>query len=306
MLALSINNLKKTYQNGFHALKGINLEVQEGDFFALLGANGAGKSTTIGVLTSLIRKTSGELSLFGVSLDKNPSAVKAFIGLVPQEFNCNIFESCEQILINQAGFYGIGRKKAKESTAYFLEKLGLWDKRDKTPRELSGGMKRRLMIARALIHHPRMLILDEPSAGVDVEIRHSMWAFLKELNDNGTTIILTTHYLEEAEELCRHIAIIDKGEIIESGSMQTILKQCEYQRFILELEKPIETIPDINDFKIKQLDDFKLELKVDKTYSINDVFKTLSNNQIEVTHLRNKGNRLENLFLSLINNQEET
>lgn len=305
MLALSINQLIKTYDNGFNALKGIDLQVEEGDFFALLGANGAGKSTTIGIITSLVNKTAGDVHVFNHDLASEPSVVKSFIGLVPQEFNCNVFESCENILINQAGFYGIPRQAAKAASAYYLEKLGLWEKRDRTPRELSGGMKRRLMIARALMHKPRMLILDEPSAGVDVEIRHTMWTFLKELNDNGTTIILTTHYLEEAEELCRNVAIIDKGEIIESGSMQEIIKKCDSQRFVLDIKDPIENLPLLHDFSVRLLNPHQIEVSVDNALSINNVFKILSSHNIVVTHLKNKGNRLENLFLSLIKSPEE-
>lgn len=305
MLALSINQLVKTYDNGFNALKGINLQVEEGDFFALLGANGAGKSTTIGIITSLVNKTSGDIHVFNHDLYKETAIVKSSIGLVPQEFNCNVFESCEDILINQAGFYGIPRQPAKSACAHYLEKLGLWEKRKRTPRELSGGMKRRLMIARALMHEPRMLILDEPSAGVDVEIRHTMWTFLKELNQKGTTIILTTHYLEEAEELCRNIAIIDKGEIIESGSMQSILKKSDTQRLILDIKAPIESLPKLDNLSVSMLNPTQLEVTIDKQTSINHVFSVLSSHQIEVTHLKNKGNRLENLFLSLIQSPEE-
>lgn len=305
MSALSISNLSKIYDNGFHALKGISLTVEPGDFFALLGANGAGKSTTIGIISSLVKKTAGEVTVLGHDLDTNPKAVKASLGLVPQEFNCNIFETCLNILIYQAGFYGIPKKEARERAAHFLEQLGLWDKRKTTPKELSGGMKRRLMIARALVHQPKILILDEPTAGVDIEIRHSMWEFLKTLNDNGTTIILTTHYLEEAEELCRNIAIIDKGELVENTSMQTLLKSSQTQTVVIETVKAMDSLPLLESFETSLLSRHELEIKMDKSISMNQLFNELNDRGIVVEHLRNKGTRLENLFLSLIKESKQ-
>ncbi len=294
MLALSVKNLQKTYSNGFQAVKGISFDIEEGEFFALLGANGAGKSTTIGIISSLVNKTQGEVSVFGQSLDKHPNEVKAHIGLVPQEFNCNIFETSMQILENQAGFYGIPAKQAKEAAAFYLDALGLWDKRNIISKQLSGGMKRRLMIARALVHKPKVLILDEPTAGVDIEIRHSMWTFLHELNQQGTTIILTTHYLEEAEHLCRKIAIIDKGELIEHTDMPSLLKRTENYTMVLELSHPISELPGFNNFKAKRISEDELEI------TINKVFAELNQKNIIVSHIKNKGTRLENLFLDLI------
>lgn len=305
MHALSIKNLHKTYDNGFHALKGLSLTINEGDFFALLGANGAGKSTTIGIISSLVKKTNGEVKVFGHSLEDSPSDVKSLIGLVPQEFNCNIFEDCLQILINQAGFYGMPRREARDSAAHYLEALGLWEKRHSLSKELSGGMKRRLMIARALVHQPKMLILDEPTAGVDIEIRHTMWEFLQTLNAQGTTIILTTHYLEEAENLCRNIAIIDKGELIENTSMQSLLKRAQKQSLILELTNKQESLPDFTQFDAKLLTADELEVQIGQDISINHVFDELNQHNIAVNHIKNKGTRLENLFLSLINPSEE-
>lgn len=305
MHALSIKDLHKSYENGFHALKGLSLDIEEGDFFALLGANGAGKSTTIGIITSLVKKTAGEVRVFGHSLDESPNEVKGLIGLVPQEFNCNIFEDCMQILINQAGFYGMPRHEAKDSAAHFLDALGLWEKRHNMSRELSGGMKRRLMIARALVHRPKMLILDEPTAGVDIEIRHSMWEFLKELNEQGTTIILTTHYLEEAENLCRNIAIIDKGELIENTSMQALLKRAQTQSLVLELSEKQSKLPVFKQFEATLLSADELEVQMGPAISINHVFDELNQHNIAVNHIKNKGTRLENLFLSLINPSAE-
>ncbi len=305
MHALSIKDLHKTYENGFHALKGLSLNIEKGDFFALLGANGAGKSTTIGIISSLVKKTQGEVKVFGRSLDESPNEVKGLIGLVPQEFNCNIFEDCLQILINQAGFYGIPRGEALDSAAYYLEALGLWDKRHNISKELSGGMKRRLMIARALVHQPSMLILDEPTAGVDIEIRHSMWEFLKELNEQGTTIILTTHYLEEAENLCRNIAIIDKGRLVEKSSMQSLLKRAQTQSLVLELSEKQTSLPIFTQFEATLVSADELEVQMSQDISINHVFDELSQHNIAVNHIKNKGTRLENLFLSLINPSEE-
>lgn len=300
MPALTINQLRKTYSNGVEALKGIDLTVEQGDFFALLGANGAGKSTTIGLITTLLTKTSGSISIEGHSIDTHPQAAKACLGLVPQEINLNIFESCNQILLNQAGFYGIGRKAARIKADELLEKLGLWDKRQHIVRHLSGGMKRRLMIARALIHSPKVLILDEPTAGVDIEIRRSMWEFLTHTNQAGTTIILTTHYLEEAEQLCKNIAIIDKGQIIVNTSMSALLKTLRHQTFVLDTLTPITALPNLEPFEAKQLDKYSFELRVDNQVSLNDVFSVLSERGLRINSLRNKTNRLEELFLDLI------
>ncbi|KTD00056.1 ABC transporter ATP-binding protein [Legionella erythra] len=301
MHALEITDLRKTYANGVEALKGIDLTVEKGDFFALLGANGAGKSTTIGLITTLVTKTSGKISIYGYDLDERPDYAKACLGLVPQEFNLNIFEACEQILINQAGFYGIGRKQAKEQAGMLLQQLGLWEKRHSIVRHLSGGMKRRLMIARALIHQPKVLILDEPTAGVDIEIRRSMWDFLTETNAQGTTIILTTHYLEEAEQLCKNIAIIDQGQIIENTSMRALLKTLHHQTFVLNTESPIAALPPLEPFSATLIDNHTFELRVDNQVSLNDVFSVLSEQGLRIHSLRNKTNRLEELFLDLIN-----
>lgn len=299
-LALQISQLRKTYRGGFEALKGIDLEVREGDFFALLGPNGAGKSTTIGIMTSLVRKTSGEVKILGYDIDREPSLAKQQIGLVPQEFNFNQFEPIEEILLNQAGYHGIGRKAAHSTVTHFLHKLGLWEKRRDEARSLSGGMKRRLMIARAMVHEPRMLILDEPTAGVDIEVRRSMWSFLQEINSTGTTIILTTHYLEEAENLCRNIAIIDQGRIIENTSMKTLLGQLDHEVFILDLRKPIQSPLHIEGMGIVMRDDHTLEITVNREASLNEVFRRLDQEGIEVSSLRNKHNRLEELFLGLV------
>lgn len=303
MKALSIKNLKKTYKNGFTALKGINFEVEQGDFFALLGANGAGKSTTIGIISSLINKTSGQVTVFGHDLDTQPREVKSCIGLVPQEFNCNIFEKCDLILKYQAGYYGLPKKLAAEKTEYYLAKLGLWEKRNETSKSLSGGMKRRLMIARALVHEPKMLILDEPTAGVDIEIRHSMWEFLQELNQNGTTIILTTHYLEEAEKLCRNIAIIKQGEIALDSDMKAILAKTGCQTIQVELKSPLNKVPKFSSFKATPIDEMKLEVTLDSANSLNIVFEEFNQHNIEVHHIQNEKNRLENLFLDLIKDE---
>lgn len=297
--ALSIKNLCKTYSNGVSALKGISLDVMEGDFFALLGPNGAGKSTTIGIITSLINKTSGQVSVFGKDIDQDVETAKGYIGLVPQEFNFNIFEPIIEILVNQAGYYGISRKLAFERAEKYLNELGLWGKRFDQARELSGGMKRRLMIARSLVHEPKLLILDEPTAGVDIEIRHSMWRFLRELNNNGTTIILTTHYLEEAENLCRNIAIIDHGVLAENTSMKELLNQLCTETFILDLEKPVSEALDLDGCKIKFIDEFTIEAEVSREDSINKLFECLTQKGIGVMSMRNKTNRLEQLFMSL-------
>ncbi|CEK09542.1 ABC transporter ATP-binding protein [Legionella hackeliae] len=301
MHALEIKQLRKTYTNGVEALKGIDLTVENGDFFALLGANGAGKSTTIGLITTLLTKTSGSIRIQGYDLDTQREAAKSCLGLVPQEFNLNIFETCEQILINQAGFYGISRQLAIPRTESLLQQLGLWEKRHSIVRHLSGGMKRRLMIARALIHQPKVLILDEPTAGVDIEIRRSMWDFLTRTNEEGTTIVLTTHYLEEAEQLCKHIAIIDQGQIIENTSMKTLLKSLNHQTFIFNTLKPIQELPQMEPFVVTLIDNNTFELRVDNRWSLNDVFAELTKHGLGIQSMRNKTNRLEELFLDLIN-----
>jgi len=301
MNAVAIKQLKKSYPNGVVALKGVDLEVKQGDFFALLGPNGAGKSTAIGILCSLVNKSSGSVKVFGEDLDKVPMAVKRMIGLVPQEFNFNVFEPVIEIIVNQAGYYGIARKEAYQKAEYYLKKLELWHKRFDMARELSGGMKRRLMIARALVHEPKLLILDEPTAGVDIEIRRTMWAFLREINQQGTTIILTTHYLEEAESLCRNMAIIDQGEIVEQGEVSTLLKQLQTETFLLNLAEPLSSLPQLNGFELRcQEDGRTLEVDVNQGQSINALFSELTAKGVEVLSLRNKSNRLEAFFLRLI------
>lgn len=302
MLALDIKQLSKTYANGVQALKGIDLSIKTGDFFALLGANGAGKSTTIGLITTLLNKTSGSIRIHGYDLDNEPEKAKSCLGLVPQEINLNIFENCEQILLSQAGYYGISRKNALIRAEALLVQLGLWDKRHSIVRHLSGGMKRRLMIARALIHQPKVLILDEPTAGVDIEIRHSMWEFLTRTNAEGTTIILTTHYLEEAEQLCKNIAIIDKGQIIKNTSMKALLQTLRHQTFIFNTETPINILPDLSPLKPTLIDCNTLEVRVDNNLSLNEVFTILSQQGITIHSMRNKTNRLEELFLDIIKN----
>lgn len=302
MHALDIKNLSKTYGNGVEALKNIDLTVQTGDFFALLGANGAGKSTTIGLIATLINKTTGSINICGYDLDKNPEMAKSFLGLVPQEVNLNIFENCIQILVNQAGYYGITRKQALPKAEALLEQLGLWDKRNSMARHLSGGMKRRLMIARALIHQPKVLILDEPTAGVDIEIRRTMWEFLTRTNAEGTTIILTTHYLEEAEQLCKNIAIIDKGKIIKNTSMSALLQTLHHQTLIVNTVEPIIALPDLAPYKTSLIDAHSFELRVENDLSLNDAFAVLSKQNIKIQSMRNKTNRLEELFLDLIKN----
>ncbi|MDH5435959.1 MAG: ABC transporter ATP-binding protein [Gammaproteobacteria bacterium] len=299
-IALNIKNLTKIYDNGVIALEGVDLQVEEGDFFALLGPNGAGKSTTIGIITSLINKTDGQVDIFGHNLDTDSSAAKACLGLVPQEFNFNVFEPAIEVIANQAGFYGIDRKEAFERAEHYLHKLGLWEKRYTTGRQLSGGMKRRLMIARSLVHEPRLLILDEPTAGVDIEIRRSMWAFLREINNNGTTIILTTHYLEEAEDLCRNIAIIDHGKLIASTSKKELLNKLNMETFILDLSAPVKALGLASGLSMKLIDDTTIEVEIDKNNSINKVFEFLSSNNIQVLSMRNKRNRLEELFMCLV------
>ena len=298
--ALSISGLTKTYANGVQALKGIDLQVREGDFFALLGPNGAGKSTAIGIIASLIRKSAGKVRVFEHDIDTELEAAKSCLGLVPQEFNFNQFEPVIEIVANQAGYYGIERRLAYQRAEKYLKQLGLWDKRRGMARELSGGMKRRLMIARALVHEPRMLILDEPTAGVDIEIRRSMWTFLREVNQAGTTIILTTHYLEEAENLCRHIAIINDGVTIENTEMKALLMKLNVETFILNLKRPVTGLPVTPGYEPSLIDDTTLEVSLSKEQSMNDLFRVLSGHGIEVVSMRNKTNRLEELFVRLV------
>lgn len=300
--ALNIKKLKKTYSNGTEALCGVDLEVQQGDFFALLGPNGAGKSTTIGIISSLVNKTSGEVKVFGHDIDTDSTTARSLIGLVPQEFNFNIFEPVGEILINQAGFYGIARHEATVRAEKYLRKLELWDKRLGMAKELSGGMKRRLMIARALIHEPKLLILDEPTAGVDIEIRQSMWQFLREINASGTTIILTTHYLEEAESLCNNIAIIDKGLTIEHTSMRALLDRLHVETFVLYLENGIDELPICNEYPLRLIDSKTIEADIAHEQSMNELFQLLANCNIQVLSMRNKTNRLEQLFVSMLQN----
>jgi len=299
MTALTITNLTKTYANGTQALKGISLTVNQGDFFALLGPNGAGKSSTIGIITSLVNKTAGQISVFGDDLDTQMSAAKSHIGLVPQEFNFNIFETVMQIVVNQAGYYGVPRKLAHERAEYYLKKLSLWEQRNLSARMLSGGMKRRLMIARALLHEPKLLILDEPTAGVDIEIRRSMWDFLREINQKGITIILTTHYLEEAENLCKKIAIIDRGLIIENTDMKSLLKKLDVETFILYLKSPINIVPNVPHITVRLEDEHTLEADIQHQQSLSQLFIALAAQGIQVASMRNKTNRLEELFVRL-------
>jgi ABC-2 type transport system ATP-binding protein len=299
--ALEIDNLQKIYRNGFKALYGVNLTVNQGDFYALLGPNGAGKSTTIGIICSLINKTSGQVNVYGVDLDRDPAAARMHIGLVPQEFNFNIFEPVGEILINQAGYYGIPRKLARVRAQENLERLELWDRRFDMAKELSGGMKRRLMIARALVHEPRLLILDEPTAGVDIEIRHAMWNFMRELNAAGTTIILTTHYLEEAESLCDNIAIIDQGITIEQTDMRSLLDRLNLETFVLYLDRELSALPDCGDYRVRLLDGNTMEVDMDKGHNLNGLYQRLSACDINVLSMRNKSNRLEQLFISMLN-----
>ncbi len=299
--ALSIRNLTKTYKNGLTALKGISLDVREGDFFALLGPNGAGKSTTIGIASSLINKSGGKVFIFGKDIDVEFAEARSYLGLVPQEFNFNVFEPVVEIVVNQAGYYGIDRKRAFAAAEDCLRRLGLWEKRHSAARELSGGMKRRLMIARALVHGPKLLILDEPTAGVDIETRRAMWDFLRKINAEGTTIILTTHYLEEAESLCRSIAIIDRGVLIENTSMRRLLDTLHLETFVLYLKDPIRFLPELPEHDIQQVDDATLEVSISKEKSLNKVFTDLSCHGIEVLSMKNKANRLEELFVRLVN-----
>ena len=298
--ALSIKNLRKTYDNQFEALKGIDLDVAKGDFFALLGPNGAGKSTTIGIICSLVRKTEGVVTIFGHDIDRDFSIAKQFVGVVPQEFNFNQFEKPIDILVAQAGYYGIKANIALERAGKYLKQLGLWERRNEISRTLSGGMKRRLMIARALIHEPQLLVLDEPTAGVDIELRRSMWEFLKEINDQGTTIILTTHYLEEAESLCRNIAIIDHGTIVKNTSMKALLKQLDRETFILDVREELTECPTLEGYPLTLADGHSIEVDVTKGQSMNEIFIELSRQNIHVISMRNKANRLEELFFDMV------
>lgn len=302
--ALKISGLTKTYNNGFTALKGIDLTVPQGGFFALLGPNGAGKSTTIGIVSSLFRPTAGTVEIFGVDLFKEPAKAKEFLGVVPQEFNFMQFENVQDILINQAGYFGIPARDARPRAEKLLKALGLWDKKDTKARMLSGGMKRRLMIARALMHKPRLLILDEPTAGVDIELRRSMWEFMEYINqEEQTTIILTTHYLEEAEQLCKHIAILDKGEIRINTDMKSLLASLDIESFILDFAKPFDGQIALNNVvKFQQIDEYSLEVTLKKGESLNDVFAQLSTQGVQIASMRNKSNRLEELFMSLVEN----
>jgi ABC-2 type transport system ATP-binding protein len=304
MKALSLRKLAKTYKTGVQALKGIDLDVEQGDFFALLGPNGAGKTTAIGIVSSLVTRTSGKAFVFGHDIDTELEAAKACLGLVPQEINFNQFEKVSTILVNQAGFYGMPRAVAKDRVEYWLGKLQLWDRRDAISRTLSGGMKRRLMIARALVHEPRLLILDEPTAGVDIEVRRSMWEFLRQINEEGTTIILTTHYLEEAENLCRNIAIIDEGRIIEHDRMTTVLRKLHNEVFVLNLRQPLAGPPVLPGYPAVVTEDGSLEVEVSKGQNMNDLFAALSARGIEVVSMRNKANRLEELFLRLVEGRD--
>src|ERR1700729_2077764 len=306
MYALVLRQLTKVYKNGIKALKAIDLEVEEGDFFALLGPNGAGKTTAIGITTSLVNKTSGVVEVFGHDIDKELEAAKSCIGLVPQEINFNMFETPFTIVVNQAGFYGIPRPLAKQRAEKYLKQLQLWDRRNSVARSLSGGMKRRLMIARALMHEPRLLILDEPTAGVDIEIRRSMWEFLRDINVQGTTIILTTHYLEEAESLCRNIAIIEGGNIIERDSMANVLRKLQTEVFVFNLREPRGVAPQLLGFTAVLSDDHTLEIEMSKTQSLNDIFAQLSAQGIAVNSMRNKVNRLEELFIRLVDGSVKT
>jgi len=300
MKALSIRNLRKTYKNGYTALKGIDLDVKAGDFFALLGPNGAGKSTTIGIISSLVYPSSGSVSVFGHDLQKQRPLAKNCIGLVPQEINFNQFETVENILLNQAGYYGTPRKLALQRTEQCLKAMELWDKRNTVSRHLSGGMKRRVMIARAMVHAPKLLILDEPTAGVDIEIRHSMWKLMRQVNAEGTTIILTTHYLEEAESLCRNIAIIDQGKIVEHSGMASLLARLHVDHFVLDIAEPLLVAPVVEGFRIERLADTILEVSVPKEQGLNRLFAALSERNIQVLSLKNKSNRLEQLFMDLV------
>ena len=299
--ALSLRNLRKVYNESFEALKGISLDVMPGDFFAMLGPNGAGKSTTIGIISSLVRKTSGTVEVFGKNIDTDFSIAKKYLGVVPQEFNFSMFEKVEDIVLQQAGYYGLPRKQALVQTEKYLKQLSLWDKRQTPARMLSGGMKRRLMIARALVHEPQLLILDEPTAGVDIELRRSMWEFLREINAAGTTIILTTHYLEEAESLCRNVAIIDQGIIVKNTSVKSLLQQLNKEIFIFDVPGNLASLPSLMGHRVAQIDEHSFEVEVDKWQSLNAVFTQLTAQGFEIVSMRNKSNRLEELFVAMVN-----
>ncbi|GAD78509.1 ABC transporter ATP-binding protein [Vibrio ezurae] len=302
MYALEIDNLRKTYKGGFEALKGVSLRVKEGDFYALLGPNGAGKSTTIGIISSLVNKTSGDVSVFGHNLSQDLELAKQYLGLVPQEFNFNMFETVEQIVMQQAGYYGVSRSEAKHRAQKYLTQLDLWEKRHERARSLSGGMKRRLMIVRALMHEPKLLILDEPTAGVDIELRRSMWEFLQKINKEGITIILTTHYLEEAEMLCRNIGIINRGELIEDTSMKSLLNKLQVETFILDLEEGAQPAA-LEGVVNQNLINGSLEIELKKEEGLNHVFSQLTDAGIKVLSMRNKANRLEELFVTIVRDQ---
>ena len=306
MPALEIDNLKKTYASGVEALKGVSLTVEEGDFFALLGPNGAGKSTLIGIVSSLVNASGGDARVFGVSVQEERSRAMGMIGLVPQEVNFNQFERPTDIVLNQAGYYGIPRSEARNRAEEVLRQLGLWDKRDQPSRNLSGGMKRRLMIARAMIHEPKLLILDEPTAGVDIEIRRSMWQYIREINAHGTTVILTTHYLEEAEELCRNIAIIDHGRIIEDTDMKSLLAKLDIETFVLDTREPVDELPQLDEVNFQGRPDGSIEVSLPKTRSLNMLFDALEEKDIQVLSMRNKSNRLEELFMRLVESSTGT
>lgn len=304
--ALSLRNLRKVYNEKFEALKGISLDVMPGDFFAVLGPNGAGKSTTIGIISSLVRKTSGTVEVFGKNIDTDFSAAKKFLGVVPQEFNFSMFEKVQDIVLQQAGYYGMRPAEARSQTEHYLKQLSLWDKRDTPARMLSGGMKRRLMIARALVHGPQLLILDEPTAGVDIELRRSMWDFLREINTAGTTIILTTHYLEEAESLCRNVAIIDQGLIVQNTSVKNLLQQLNKEVFIFDVQETLSSLPVIEGHRVARIDDHSFEVDIEKGQSLNTVFEQLTVQQFRIISMRNKANRLEELFVSLVNANKDS
>lgn len=306
MNALSLRQLNKTYPGGVTALRDVNLDVAPGDFFGLLGPNGAGKTTILGIVASLVRKTSGSVEVFGHDIDREPWEAKSNLGLVPQEFNFNQFETVSQIVLNQAGYYGIDRHTARERAERYLRELDLWGKRDATSRSLSGGMKRRLLIARALIHEPRLLILDEPTAGVDIELRRSMWRFLRQMNERGTTIILTTHYLEEAESLCRNIAIIDGGRIIENTDVRSLLRKLKSQSFILDIRGSVRTMDTLPDFHVVPLDESTLEVEVRGDQTLSDLFHQLTERGVEVVSMKNKSNRLEELFVRMLGHGQPT
>ena len=304
MHALSIKDLSKKYKSGVEALKSVSFDVQEGDFFALLGPNGAGKTTAIGIITSLVNKSSGSIEVFGHDLDKELAKAKSCIGVVPQEVNLNLFDYNFNILVNQAGFYGIPRSEGKKRAEQYLKQMQLWEKRKTNARSLSGGMKRRLMVARALVNRPKLLLLDEPTAGVDIETRRMMWDFLRDLNANGTTIILTTHYLEEAEQLCNKVAIIDEGKIIENDSMQNVLKKLKTEVFILNTEKPLDKAPEIDGYATALKSPQEIEITVSQEQGVNDAFSTLEASGVKVLSMRNKNSRLEELFLDLTKGQQ--